>query len=157
ARDAPLAQEQVGPLELAGPDSAVRPGLRQAVALGGEKWQRRLTVAVVEALDGVGPAVPARIVVPAPRSRVVGHVAVRVITEDIPRMMSDDVENDVDALLVGGLDEVAELFPRAEVGVHVEEILDAIAVVARLEGDLAEWRANPQGGDAKTPQVAELA
>src|SRR5262249_20195024 len=49
------------------------------------------------------------------------------------------------------------LLAGAEVGVHVEEVLDAVAVVARLEGDLPERRADPQGGDAEPPQVAELA
>ena len=72
-------------------------------------------------------------------------------------MVGDDVEDDVDALLVGGPDEVAELLARAEVRVDVEEVLDAVAVVARLERDLAERRADPQRGDAEPPEVAELA
>ena len=85
------------------------------------------------------------------------RVAVRVVGEDVAGVVGDDVEDDVDALLVGGLDEVAELLARAEVGVHVEEVLDAVAVVARLEGDLSEDRADPQRGDAEPPEVAELA
>ena len=71
--------------------------------------------------------------------------------------MSDDVEDDVDTLFVGGLDEVAELLASPEMRIDVEEVLDAVAVVARLEGDLAEDRADPQRGDAEPPQVAELA
>src|SRR5262249_6314092 len=36
-------------------------------------------------------------------------------------------------------------------------VLDAVAVVARLERDLAKDRADPQGGDAEPPEVAEFA
>ena len=85
------------------------------------------------------------------------RVAVRVVGEDVTRVVGDDVEDDVDALLVGGLDEVTELLARPEMGVHVKKVLDAVAVVARLEGDLAKGRADPQCGDAEPPQVAELA
>jgi len=63
-------------------------------------------------------------------------------------MVSDDVEDDVNPLVVGGLDEVAKLRARAEMRGHVEKVLDAVAMVARLEGDLPENRADPQGGDS---------
>ena len=125
--------------------------------IGRVERQRRPAVAVVEALDGVRLAVPARVVVPLARSRVVRRVAIRVVGEDVARVVGDDVEDDVDPLLVGGLDEVAELLARPEVRIHVEEVLDAVAVVARLERDLPEDGADPQGGDAEPPQVAEFA
>ena len=157
--DVPLAEEQLGRWNSRGQiapsgqaASSVRPR-RRAVA----ERQRRPPVAVVEARDGVGPAVPARVVVPPSRGRVVRRVAVGVIGEDVAGVVGNDVEDDVDALLVGGLDEVAELLARAEVRVHVEEVLDAVAVVARLECDLAERRADPQRGDAQPAEVAELA
>src|SRR5208337_1225533 len=41
--------------------------------------------------------------------------------------------------------------------VDVEEVLDAVAVVTRLERHLAEDGADPQGADAEPAQVAELA
>jgi hypothetical protein len=41
--------------------------------------------------------------------------------------------------------------------VHVEEVLDPVAVIGRLERDLAEDGADPQGGDAEPPKIAELA
>ena len=66
------------------------------------------------------------------------RVAVRGVGEDVAGVVGDDVEDDVDALLVGGLDEVAELLARSEVRVDVEEVLDAVAVVA--VGSNATWR-----------------
>ena len=63
-RDVPLAKEQVRPLELPGPNGAVRPGRLQLGAVRRVERQRRPAVTVVEALDGVRLAVPAGIVVP---------------------------------------------------------------------------------------------
>src|SRR5205807_609361 len=64
----------------------------------------------------------------------------------------------VDAVLVGGVDEIAEVLPRPEVPIDVEEVLDTVAMIAcGLERDLAEDRAHPEGSDAKTFQVSELA
>ena len=85
------------------------------------------------------------------------RVAIRIVGEDVAGVVGDDVENDVNPLLVGGLDEVAELLACPEMRVHVEEVLDAVAVVARLEGDLPEDRADPQGGDSEPTEVSELA
>jgi len=58
---------------------------------------------------------------------------------------------------VGVPDEIAELLARAEVRIDVEKVLNPVAVVARLERDLPEDRADPQGGDAEPPEVSELA
>ena len=58
-RDMPLAKEQVRALELPGPNGAVRPSRLQLGAVRRVKRQRRPAVTVVEALDGVGLAVPA--------------------------------------------------------------------------------------------------
>ena len=69
--DVPLAEEQRGPLELPGPDCAVGPGRFQPGGIGRIDGQRRPAVAVVEALDGVRLAVPARVVVRLPRGRIV--------------------------------------------------------------------------------------
>ena len=44
-------------------------------------------------------------------------------------------------MLVGGVDEVAEILPRPEMRIDVEEILDTVAVIAcELECGLAEDR-----------------
>src|SRR5262249_30634322 len=114
ARDVTLSKKEVWPLKLAGPDGAVRPGRLQPVAVGHVKRQRRPAVTVVEALDGVRLAVPARVVVPLTRGWVVRRVAVRGVSEDVAGVVGDDVEDDVDPLVVRGLDELAELLARPE-------------------------------------------
>ena len=144
----PLVKEHVRALELPRPNGAVRPGRLQLVAVRGVKRQRRPAVSIIEALDSVGLAVPARVVVPTARSWVLRRIPVGVVGEDVAGMVSDDVEDDVNPLVVGGLDEVAKLRARAEMRGHVEKVLDAVAMVARLEGDLPENRADPQGGDS---------
>src|SRR4029079_1344507 len=119
--------------------------------------ERRLPRAVVEARYRVRPAVPAGVVERAARHRIAGRVAVRVVGEDVAGMVGDHVEDDVNPLLVRGTNEVAELLARAEVRVHIEEVLDAVAVIALLERDLSEWRADPQRSDAEPTQVTQLA
>src|SRR5579864_844023 len=156
-RDVPLAKEQVRLLEFPGPNRAVRPGRFQPVGFGCVKGQGRPAVAVVEALDGVTLAVPARVIADSTRSRIVHRVAVWGVGEDVPGVVGNDVEDHVHPLLVGGLDEFAELRARPEMWVDVEEVLDAVAVVSRLKRDLPEDGADPEGGDAKPPKVAELA
>ena len=115
----------------------------QAVSKGAESGastgNRGVTVAVVEALDGVRLAVPARIVVASPRCLdPANRVPVRGVSEDVAGVVGDDVEDHVDAVLVGEIDEVAEVLARPEVWIDVEEVLDAVAVVAR--GSNATWR-----------------
>src|SRR5262249_53802024 len=119
--------------------------------------QRRPAGAVVEALDGVRLAVPARIVVRPARSRLLGRVAIRRVREDVAGVVGDNVEDDVDPMRMGGPDEVAELFSGSEMRIDVEEVLDAVAVVGRLERDLPENGADPQGSDAEPLEIAELA
>src|SRR5262249_52922202 len=144
-------------LEFPGPNGAVRPGCLQPRAVGHVERQCRPAVAVVEALNRVRLAVPTRVVVPPARNGVVRAVTIRGVGEDVAGVVSDDVEYDVDPLFVRGLDELAELLARPEMRINVEEILDPVAVVGRLERDLAEDGADPQGGDAEPPKIAELA
>jgi hypothetical protein len=72
------------------------------------------------------------------------HVTIRSVGKDIAGMVGDDVEDDVDPLLVGGLDEVAELLPCPEMRIDIEEVLNAVAVVARLEPTA------PEGGSGSS-------
>ena len=86
-----------------------------------------------------------------------GCVPIRGISEDIAGVVGNDVENDVDSLLVCGLNKVAKLFSCPEVRIHVEKVLNSVTVIARLERHLSENRADPKGSDAEAPQVAEFA
>src|SRR5207244_3103655 len=107
--DVPLAEEQVRALELPRPDRAVGPRRIQGIRLRlPVEWQRRPAFAVVETLDGVRLAVPARVVVPPARGGIVRRVAVRGVAEDVAGVVGNDVENDVDPLFMRGLDTVAE-------------------------------------------------
>src|SRR5262249_48560129 len=152
----PLEKEYVGPLELTGPDGPVWPGRFQTRAVGGVKGQGRPALPVMEALDGVGFAVPAWVIVPLAGCRIVRRVTIRGVAEDVAGMVGNDVEDNVDPLLMGGLNEIPELSPRSEMRIDVEEVLDAVAVVARLEGALPKDGADPQGGDAQPPEITEL-
>jgi hypothetical protein len=72
--------------------------------------------------------------------------------------MGDDIEDHVNAVLMGEIDKVAEVLARAEVRIDVEKVLDTVAMVARgLEGNLAEDRTYPQSRDAEAFQISELA
>ena len=71
-------------------------------------------------------------------------------------MVVDNIENDIHIGGVGGVDKVTQLLARAEVGVHVEEVLDAVAVVGGEVGALFPDGTDPEGGDAEAFQVAEL-
>jgi hypothetical protein len=69
-------------------------------------------------------------------------------------VVGNDVEDDVDPLFVGGLNEVAEFLPRAEVRIYVEEILNSVTMLAWFECDLPEDWTDPQGGYAQPAKVA---
>ena len=150
--DPTLPEEQIAALELSRPNGAVGPGRLQTGGVGhghlvgDAERECRPPLAVVEAGHGVMIAIPAGVAERAPRGRVERRVAIGIVTEDVAGVMGNDVENDIDSLFVCGSHEVAELLPRAEVRVHVQEVLHAVAMVARLECDLAKGRTDPQRG-----------
>src|SRR5262249_29872559 len=90
-------------------------------------------------------------------NRVVRRVAIRGVGEDVAGVMGDDVEYDVDPLLVGGRDKLAELRAGPEMRIDVKEVLNAVAVVARLECDLPKDPADPQGGDPQRSEITKFA
>src|SRR4029453_2167953 len=113
---------------------------------------------VVKTLHGVRLAVPARIVVRLSGARIADRVTVRCVSEHVAGVVRNDVEDHIDAVLVGRVDEVAEVLPRPEMRIDVEEVLDTVTVVARrLECDLAKDWAHPERGDAETLEIPELA
>ncbi len=71
--------------------------------------------------------------------------------------MRDDVQDHVDAVIVGVFHKVTELLAGSEVRIDIEEVLDAVAVIRRLERDLAEYRADPKGCHSQPLQIAEFA
>ncbi len=71
-------------------------------------------------------------------------------------MIQDDVENDVDASGVGSVHQRAQVVAGAEVRIHIKKVLDPIAVIGLLEGDLLENRPHPDSRHAHPPQIAKL-
>src|SRR5690606_4578002 len=67
------------------------------------------------------------------RLEAIRHLATRlslvVVVPVVAVVVVDDVEQDVEAASVGGIDHVAQVLARTEARVDVEEVLDAVAVV----------------------------
>jgi hypothetical protein len=85
-------------------------------------------------------------------------LALAGVAPDIAAVVDDDVEDDVHASLVGLTHQLDQVFGRAEAGVDVEEVLDAVAVVARgVVLALLEGRADPDGGAAEALHVIQPA
>jgi hypothetical protein len=85
-------------------------------------------------------------------------VPVDVIIEQLPDVIDDDVEDDLDVVLVQRVDHLAELGEVAEVRVDVLEVLGPVAVVARdprVLLDVDDDRAHPHRRDAERLQVVD--
>jgi hypothetical protein len=160
--DPAFTQKQIAALELARPDGAIGPGRFEASGIGcgycavDAEGQCRQTAAVVESGDPVRLAIPARIS-EITAAGVVGGITVGGVGEDVAGVVRNHIEDDENPLLVRGADEVAKFFAGAEVRVDVQEVLYPVAVVARLEGDLSEWRTDPERGHAETTEIPKLA
>jgi hypothetical protein len=70
-------------------------------------------------------------------------------------MVEDDVEDDAQALLMRRRDQLDQIGARAEARVDLEEVLDAVAVIAVEMRALLEHRAEPEGAHAETLQVGQ--
>jgi len=71
-------------------------------------------------------------------------------------MVEDYIENDPHAPGVGQLRQFDQVGARAEAGIDVEKILDAVSVVAVFVTALPEDRAEPDRGDAQFLKVGEF-
>src|SRR5215470_9110851 len=102
---------------------------------------RGSTVAIVKAVYGVRLTVPSWIVVDLPGVWIPDRVTVCRVGEHVAGVVGDDIEDHINVVLMGEIDKVAKILPRAEVRIDIEKVLDAVAVVARrLECNLAEDR-----------------
>ena len=98
---------------------------------------------------GIWIPVPSRIKIGRSTIGTIAHIAIGVIGEEISRVVGDDVENDVDSVIVGSLNEVTQFLACPKMGVDIEEILDTVAVIGGFKRDLAKNGAHPQGTDAQ--------
>src|SRR5262245_52139634 len=148
-----LAQKHGQVLELPRPYCAVEKSMIGRIA-----GNRRAAVMIVKACYGVKLTVPSWIVVDLPSVWIADRVTVCRVGEHVAGVVGDDIEDHVDAVLMSEIDKVAEVLACAEVRIDVEKVLDTVTVVARgLECNLAEDRAYPQGSDAETFKISELA
>ncbi len=104
---------------------------------------------------------------------LVGHVGLADVTgfpadvlDDVAGVVDDDVEVDLDAQVVGGVDQVDHVLVRAQVRVDLRQVDLPVAVVGRgrvvgrghlpLHPAVGERRGDPQRGDAQIVEVGQL-
>ena len=119
----------------------------------------RVTLRVAP-LDGTGGG--AEIGFRALRVDAVGFAGIADIGEDVAGMVQDDVENDVEAEIVGGVNQGAKFVVgivgiAGEAGIDVEKIVNAIAVIrAALKRNILENRTQPDGACAELLDIGKL-
>jgi len=79
-----------------------------------------------------------------------------LVHEDITNMVQDDVQQHVNTLTMGSLDEVLKVVPCAKAGINVEEVLYGVAMVCVERSNLLEYWTNPQRRNAHSLQIAQL-
>src|SRR5215471_11965153 len=141
-RDPASGDETARALQLSGPDRCIGPGRFERRGVGLIEREYGPAPAVAESFDSVRLSVPPRIrqVLVLSDAPLISHVSV---AEHVPGVIKNDVEDAVDAMLVRRIDQVAQVFARAEVRVDIEEVLNAISVIGRLERYLFEDRTDP--------------
>src|SRR5512135_1257190 len=92
-------------------------------------------------------------------TEVVTRVA--LIGEHVASVIEDDVEDDVEPLRVGGIDQGAQLVVRLggvvrEPRLRAEEIVDPVSVVGVPEGEVLEHGAEPGRAGAEPLDVPQL-
>ena len=140
--DVTLAAELSEVLELTRPDSSIRPRPFKPSPI--PRFYAWLASTIVEPAHGVRLPVPARIVIGLAGIGIVHHITIMIVSENISRVVGNDVENHVYSMIVRSLDEVAKILTRPKMRVDIKKILNTIAVIARLERNLAKDGAYPQ-------------
>lgn len=80
------------------------------------------------------------------RVDAIAFAGIAEIGEDVASVVQDDVQNDVEAEIVGGVYQAAKLIVRmvgvaGEAGINAQEIVNAITVIsAALKGNILENR-----------------
>jgi hypothetical protein len=151
-RDRALSGKDRRLLELSGPDGSIWPGVGMLLQIDGFKRQARYAVGIVEASHCVWMSVPARIHVPMGSSIAVGMVA-----KHITSVVQNDVENDIDVGSMGRFHQLHQISPRAEMRVNLEEIVNPVAMVGIVKGNLLEDGTDPYGGHPETLKIADFA
>ena len=139
----PFAGEDRGVLEFDRPDRVVGPGeSRRVRRVGAGKGQPGIAVRVIESAHVVAVAVPSRIE-KLPAAAVARQVAIRIVGKHVAGVVQDDVENDPHPVRVRRVHQRPEIVGRAEAGIDLEVILDAVSVIGLLKGHLLQNGAQP--------------
>src|SRR5262245_27987263 len=139
-------------LEFHGPDGPIRPRGGVLLQIDEFKWQARYAVRIMETSHRVWTPVPARLHAPSGSS-----IAVGIVAKHITSVIQDDVENDIDAGSMGRFHHLYQVCTRAEMRVDLEEIVNPIAVVGIVKGNLLEDGTDPYGGHPETLKIADFA
>lgn len=154
--DLALARERLRGLKLGGPDR----GIGEVRRTDRPERQRRVARGIPVAGHRVDGAVrlPAGFLADEPAVSVEDVAAQLrgVVLEHVAGVIEDDVEDHADAVRVRRADQRDQIVARAEARIDVEEVLDAVAVVRLLRRHLLEDRADPDGRDPETLEIADF-
>ncbi len=127
--DMSLAGERLWGLELRRPNGSVGKGVGMGAEVDRRKGKRGTACCIAKPTDAERLPVPGRIVL--------------VVTEHIARMIQDDIENDADPHRMPIVHQASKVVSRAEVRIHIEEVLNTVAMVAVVCVDLLKDGADP--------------
>ena len=140
--DVPLAGEGIRLLKLGGPDCGFRKSATMSCKIDWRKGKRRVSLGITKAASSELLAVPRRVV--------------SVVAEHVATVVENDIQDDPHPQCMSGLHKALEVLSRAEMGIHVEEVLNTVTVVSIINGDLLEDRTQPDGADPKPFQISQL-
>ena len=104
------------------------------------KRQARYAVGIVETSYRVWTPVPARI-----HSSSGSAIAIGIVAKHIANVVQDNVKNHIDPSSMGRFHHLHQVCTRAEMGIDLEEIVNPVAVVGIVEGNLLEDGTDPYG------------
>src|SRR6266446_391625 len=116
------------------------------------KRQARYAIRIVEPSYGVRTSVPTWIRPPIGRYIAVGSVA-----KHIASVIQDDIENHIDLMPMGRFHHLHEVRTGAKMRVDIEEIVNPVAVVGVVEGNLLKDRTDPYRRHPQTLEIPDLA
>src|SRR5262249_49130815 len=132
-RDIALSGKDRRLLEFHGPDGLIWPHGGMLLQIDEFERQARYAVRIMETSHRVWTPVPARIHAPNGSS-----IAVGIVAKHIASVIQDDVENHIDAGSMGRFHHLYQVGTCAEMRVNLEEIVNPVAVVGIVEGNLLE-------------------
>src|SRR5262249_24532318 len=141
-RDMPAAHVIVRLLEFPRPDRSFWPSSVEYRRIDSLERQDWFAILIAESFDCIGLPVPPRILYPI-AIRIPTRISNVLVAEDVSAVIKDDIENAIDPLLMCRINKITKVVSCSKVRINFKKILNAVAVVARLEGHLLEHRTDP--------------